>query len=252
MKIIILCLTLVSTTALAKNQDPLRFTPHITSEAYTQKQWGVSFQRSVGANLNSNFLLSSLTLAVSDRLEIGTVPTFYFHSLHAGNLSFKYNFWRSPIYMWSLGLNSVFFDIDQSSHGFPETLKGSDVGVSVTSIQLLLNYFPKWSDLKFGVNVNAITNRLTGVSEIEEELSIEEDWEFGLDISKPFQNKVDLTLGLGWLREFGAAANEKVSFGFGLSNRWYRAEKFFSSPTLGLHYSPEIGKVGLLLSSSIY
>jgi hypothetical protein len=231
---------------VSDNRD-IRFTPHITAEAWTHNQWGVSLQRSVGSNLNTDFLLSSLSLALTDRFEIGTSPVFYFLETHIINVSAKYNFWRAKHFLWSLGLNVSNFNIeDENGEILEEQL-------DLVSLQLLMNYIPSWTDFKFGVNLNFVEASISNLQNVDEDtLILGAEWEFGVDISKPIKEQFEITLGLGWLRESGITALEAVEFGFGLSVRMYRPNKFISTPTLGLHYSPDSEDFAFLISTSFY
>ena len=225
----------------------LRFTPHITSEAWTQKQWGFNFRRAVGSNINTNVLLSSLTVALTNRFEIGTTPFFYLEEEHLGNISLKYNFWRTKCYLWSVGFNAGGYKLeDEEGNALEEELR-------LFSLQLLLNYLPDWTDLKFGVNLNFVEAYISNLNGVEENtLGLDAKWEFGVDMSAPFRKDYEFTLGFGWLRESGITALEEVEFGFGISGRWYRPNKFISSPTLGLHYSPASSNIAFLISTSFF
>ncbi len=238
---------------LAKSREKIRaqsFTPHITAESLTRKKGKVSLQRAVGANLNTSVFLSSLNYAVTDRFEIGTSVIHYFNTLHRGNMSFKYTFWRSPHFVWSFGGNSANFKLDEAE--LPPEFQNKDIGVSITSVQLLLNYFPSWTDLRFGFNFNSINTHLNNVDQETEDLSLSVKYEFGMDINKSLNSDYDITFGLGWLRTAGVSALEEVEFGFGTSFRWYRQDKFLSSPTIGVHYTPETEDVEFLFSTSFY
>lgn len=229
--------------------ENLRFTPHITAEAVTRPKGKMAFQRAVGANLNTSLFLSAFTYAVAKRWEIGTVLLFYLIPEHRYNFSVKYNFYRGDEFFWSLGLSSFSSRLGKEPNE-PPPPKGVTLGI--TSLQLLLNYVPKGSRYKFGVNYNSISTDLVGLNGDDSSYLLGLEDEFGIDVSYNFRSPLDLTFGLGWLRQNGVSALEQVEFGFGSSIRWYRPEKFFSSPTTGLHYSPKSGSIEFLLSSSIY
>lgn len=239
--------------ALEKAEE-YRFTPHISAEAFTRPKGKFSFQRSVGANLNTNLLLSSFTYAISNRVEIGTVFGNYFYDLHQWNFTVKYNFWRTKQFLWSLGYSFSDNKLDKSE--LDPSLQNLDLRFFIGALQLLFNYLPENLPFKFGVNYNVVVTNLNGLSEEDEEsLVLGEASEFGLDISYSFssyQQPFDITLGLGWLRQDGVTALEDVEFGFGLSLRWYRPKKLLSSPTVGAHYSPDTGAKEFLFSSSFY
>lgn len=231
--------------------EELRFTPHITAEAYTRKKGKFAFQRSVGANLKTNLLLTSTTYAITNRMEIGTTLMYYLIDTHRWNATFKYNFWRTKQYLWSFGFS--FFESNLETTDMDPSLQNLDLKVSVSSFQILFNYLPIGSKFKYGVNYNTIVTSLYGLSEDEDnDLLLGSASEFGVDISYNFKQAYDITIGLGWLREQGVTALEEVEFGFGPSVRWYRPEKFLSSPTAGVHFTPKTSAVEFLLSSSFY
>jgi hypothetical protein len=237
-------------TKLATEEaEKLRFTPHITAEAVTRPKGKMAFQRAVGANLNTSLFLSAFTYSVSKRLEIGTVLTYYLFSEHKFNINFKYNFYRGQEFFWSVGLSTFSSELI-AEPGEPPPPKGVLLGI--TALQFLVNYMPLGSRYKFAANYNSVSTNLSGFEGDDETYEIGLANEFGLDVSYNFHAPFDLTVGLGWLRQDGVSALEEVEFGFGSSVRWYRPEKLFSSPTAGLHYSPESGSVEVLLSSSLY
>ncbi len=235
------------------NQEPKierRFTPHISAEAETRDRGKFAFQRAVGANLNTNTLLSAFTYALTDRLEIGTVLLNFTQEQHIFNFNLKYNFWRRPQFLWSLGFSFADFKLDTSE--LEPQYQNLDLRVGIGAIQILFNYIPFNSKFKFGVNYNVINTSISGF-ENEESIEIANKAEFGLDVSYAFEDRpVDLTIGAGWLRQIGFSAVEEVEFGFGSSVRLYLPEMFFSSPTTGFHYSPKSGSVEFLVSSSIF
>jgi hypothetical protein len=235
---------------LLESAQEYRFTPHISAEAYTRKKGKFSFQRAVGANLNTSMFLSTFTYALTNRLEIGTVPFYYIDKLHNANFNFKYNFWRSEVFLWSAGLS--YFESDLDKEGLDPSLQNLDLRVRISAIQILMNYLPKASKFKYGVNLNIVDTLLVGLTGNNDEFTLGSKTEFGLDVSYSAKSSIDITVGMGWLREAGVSALENVKFGLGSSVRWYRPKKLFSSPTAGLHYTPDTGSVGVLLSSSFY
>ena len=244
------CFPAIAENEFSKNEAStrvIRFTPHITAEAWTHPQWSLSLQRAVGSNLNTDFLLSSFNLSVTDRIEIGTSPLFYFTKTHILNFSAKYNFWRTKRFLWSLGFNAAAFNLED------ENGEELEAQINLLSYQILLNYLPGWTSLKFGFNLNYVEASLSDFEPgSDDELLLDGQLEFGLDISKPFHKNKEITLGLGWLRQSGVTALEEVEFGFGLSFRLYRPKKFLSSPTLGLHYGIDSENIAFLISTSFY
>lgn len=240
-----------ASTELQIEEQNIRFTPHISAEALTRKKGKFSFQRAVGANLNTSFFLSAFTYSVTNRLEFGTVLINYFVPEHKFNFNFKYNFWRGKEFFWSLGFS--FFENKIEDQFLDPQYQGKGLRLGINAFQILVNYLPLNSNFKFGLNYNLVDTTILGLNDEDDELVIASEDELGLDISYALKNRpLDVTLGLGWLRQSGVSSLEDVEFGFGSSVRWYRPKKFLSSPTTGLHYSPGSGSVEFLLSSSIY
>ncbi len=253
--IIFLCL-LISSVGFSKEYvgdkilqlDEYRFTPHISADAVTRKQWGMSFQQSVGSNLNTNAFLKSLTVAVTDRVELGTVPAYYFVENHIFNISAKYNFWRTREYVWAVGFSTAFFDIEDDG------LQEDSLIYNIGALQLLLNYFPDWTHFSFGLNLNIVNDTVRGLDANQNTVLQAGDavLELGVDVSHSIGDNTDLTYGFGFSRESGVTTFEEVHFGLGASARWYRPGKFFSTPTVGFHYTPEIENIELLISTAIF
>lgn len=246
MKVIIFLSILLVIFESAADDKALRFTSHITAEAWTSQRGSFSLQRAVGANLNTNFLLSSLNYSLLSRLEIGTTPINYFMDGHKFNLNLKYNFWRTPVYLWSVGYNLTVFRLKDD--------EGVDLGgdLQLNSLQIIFNYFPKWTILKFGMNFNVSSADFIDDQNDDNPISLKSQSEFGIDLSYPFLNSYAFTLGLGWLRELGFSPFEDRAFGFGPSFRWYRPDKLLSSPTVGVHFVPETGSFAFLVSTTFY
>lgn len=226
-----------------------RFSPHITSNAITRYPWKLAFERPVGGNLNTSILLNALVLAVHDRVEVGTVPLLFADDLYTVTL--KYNFWRSERFNWSLGLATYKFSIllepdSPLSNIYNWTL-------SSQNIELVLNYIPQWTYLKFGLTQTFASSSFRGSLGLSKVKSIlEHDYEFGIDVSYPCNKNLDLTFGFGKSREYGIEARENMFYGFGISVTWYRPGKLFSSPNFGVHYSPKNRHFNFLYNTSFY
>lgn len=226
-----------------------RFTPHITAEARTREKGKFSFQRAVGANLNTNLLLASLTYSIHDRLEIGAVIANYFVGNHIANINLKYNFYRTRDFYWSVGMSSSQSKLNNEDSD-PDL---DNVKIALAAVQILLNYLPEGSRFKFGMNVNLVNTSLVGIGGKEADFyEIGAAEELGFDVSHEFHDTLEITTGGGWLRESGLTALEDIEFGVGGSVRWYRPDQFISSPTFGLHFTPSNNSFELLVSTSFY
>lgn len=233
-------------TSKTQIEEEPRFTPHISTEAWTGPKGNFSLQRIGGANLNTTFLLSSLTYAVSDRVEIGTSLINYFVDDHVWNIQIKYNFWRSKHFNWALGFSNASYKFRDESGA-----SNTEVTVDLGGLQFVLNYFPDFTKLRFGLTITQLTDTARN-ADSNDKLSEINTQELGVDISYPFKEDMDLTLGFGWLRDQGISSDEDRNFGFGLSYRLYVPGFIFSTPTVGIHYTPETDDVNFLISSSLY
>ena len=228
-----------------------RFTPHITAEAVTRPKGKFAVQRAVGANLNTHMLFSSTTYAILNRVEIGTTLMHYFIENHRYNFNIKYNFYRGKEFFWSFGYSLTNYKVDTIGDGSGPPID-EDIELEYMALQLLFNYIPINSRFKFSVNFNILDATLHNWDGDDGELLLGLTSELGVDISYSFDEPYDLTFGFGWLREAGMSALEERAFGFGASVRWYRPEKLFSSPTIGVHYTPQNGQIEPLFSTTFY
>lgn len=125
------------------------------------------------------------------------------------------------------------------------------IEIQLTSIELAINYLPKNLPFNFGafytLSIFDIKDK-----ETKDKYFSDSSHEVGLDLSYEISKESDLTFGTGWLREQGIHALESTVWGLGFSYRYYLPDYFFSSPTLGLHYSPKNKEFSYLFSSSIY
>ncbi|MCO5114643.1 MAG: hypothetical protein M9899_10790 [Bdellovibrionaceae bacterium] len=228
-----------------------RFTPHITAEAVTRPKGKFAVQRAVGANLKTHALFSSTTYAVLNRIEIGTILTYYFLENHRYNFNIKYNFYRGKEFFWSLGYSLTNYKVETVDDG-SSTSTYEGVDLEFMALQFLFNYIPQHSRFKFAANLNILDAILHNWDGTDRKMLLGLTSELGVDISYSFDEPYDLTFGFGWLREAGMSALEERAFGFGASVRWYRPEKLFSSPTIGVHYTPQNGQIEPLFSTTFY
>ena len=223
---------------------------HITTDAKTGRVGRLSLSRSPGTNLNSNLLLSSLSVVVYDRISVGTIPILYFAENHRFNITLKYSFWQGEEWNWALASQYALY----RARGFVSDPPYDPyyIEVNAYSLQLVLNYLPRGSRWAFGYSLNHIfTDAAVAASSISES-EHKHVAEPGFDISYMWNEHLDTTLGFGWLRNDGLTAYESTAFGFGTSLRWKRPGAFLSAPQIGIHYTPKTDNVLYLFSTKIY
>lgn len=237
----------------SSTHEPRRFTPHVTSDART-RDWGkMAFQRSPGANINTTFLLSALTVTALPRFEIGTTPALYSEESHDYNLVAKLQMWRDENTDVALGIaNSRFrFSSLLLTNQLPHP---SEITLEIDSIQVTTNFRPKRSSTWLSLMVGRTFSMLRGDAlggKAGELRTLRYADEYALDVSHPLNDRFDLSVGCGLLRPFGLSAYEETAFGFGSTVAWYRPRQFFSKPSLGLNLVPSTQQVQFLFSSAI-
>lgn len=226
------------------------FTPHTTVDCLTRPWGGLNVQRSPGANMNTTFLMSSLTVAALPRFEIGTSLMLYGSRDHENNFNAKFNFFRSPVQDWSLGYSRIQYGL--SNQGFenpvdmPERMK-----FMIQSVQLATNIHPSFTRFQLGVALTQVYSVVDGADWLKNQTAKSVN-EYGVDLLYPVHNLLDLTIGAGAQRSSGMTAWEDVHFGMGSSLAWYRPRSIFSKPSVGFHYTPGKGDWQALVASKIF
>jgi hypothetical protein len=210
----------------------------------------ISLSRSPGTNLNSNLLLSSLSIVIFDRVALGTIPIFYFADNHRFNLTLKYSFWQGQEWSWALASQYALYRARGSLTDPP--YDPYYIEINAYSLQLVLNYLPRGSRWAFGYSINYIFTDAAIASNTVSDSEHKHIAEPGADVSYAWNSSVDSTVGIGWLRDKGITAYESTAFGFGTSLRWKRPGSFFSAPQIGVHYTPKTDNVLYLLNTKIY
>lgn len=247
-------LLLLILTVFSRADDPVVYhedlAAHITTNAKTGSVGQVSLSRSPGTNLNSNLLLSSLSVVVYDRVSVGTIPILYLVENHRLNLTLKYSFWEGEEWSWALASQYALYRIRGKLNTPPND--PYYIEVNAYSLQLVLNYLPQGSRWAFGYSLNHIFTDAAIASNSISESEHKHVAEPGVDISYSWSEHLDSTLGFGWLRNDGLTAYESTAFGFGTSLRWKRPGAFLSAPQVGIHYTPKTDNVLYLFSTKIY
>ena len=218
------------------------FTPHLTIDAKTREPGKVSFEPGPGSNINTNVLASSFVVAVYHRVELGTVPLFYVAGTKQSNYSAKVNFWRGAAADWSIGASVMEFDLGVLP-GFANDLK-----FQTTTLQLANNLRPSWTRWSFGFADTVSVSRITGDPLIQA-LTIRTANDLAVDASYPLARSLDMTLGLGSMRDEGYTAYEEAHLGGGVSFAWFRPGHFFSKPGVGVNFVPALQSWKFLFST---
>ena len=258
--ILFICLSILSTkTAFAQAQSNIvtringrtdkqwisrSFTPHLTIDARTRRPGKVSFQRAPGANINTGVLLSSVTVAVAPRIELGSMPVFYALKEHRYNYNVKWNFWKGDLIDWSFGYSQFSSEVRIEDDVESKALKFDN-----SASQIAFNLHPKWTRFIFSASYSGALTRITG-DKLIELYTTRQISDFACDLSYPVSRRLDVTVGAGSLRETGFSAYEDRKFGFGASTGVYFPNGFISKVALGTHYVPSIGQFQTLLGLS--
>lgn len=223
------------------------FTPHSTSSARTGEWGSVALQRTPGTNRNTNVLISSLTVTILPRLELGTAVLLHPSPYHISNYNLKLNFFRSDFMDWAFSYSnilwrSIFYDTGT-------TLIYQRLNIQ--SHSLTTNIHPEGSQFSYGLSAT-FSSTLLRVEALKAEHLETSEPEYNLDISYQLSEREDITLGLGTLRDQGLTAYEKTRFGFGISYALYRPQRLFSKPSVGIHYTPENGSFLWSFATTFY
>lgn len=220
------------------------FFPHMVSNATSLKSGKVAFQTTAGGSIASDVFISSLSLGIFKRFQIGTIPVFYFADEHKYNFNFKYNYFQSDSFRASLGFTHMKFNIGQMTEsGFTNP----PTSYSINLISLAFNYILPSSTYSFGFEYIRGTSHANNQALI---YSYEASDTWSADVIKKLTETMILSIGVGESQTEIAPRDESKSFGLGGSVTMLRPGKFFSSPKLGLHYLTESEKFLILATSS--
>lgn len=228
--------------------NPQLFNPVATSNSRTLGQWKVAFQRNPGANLNSNILVNSLSLGVSERFEVGVVPIFYGMESHKSNFNLKYNFWRGEDADWALNLSETRFiteikDVDGNMEK-PDLI--------LTTVGLSTNFHPDYMDSVVSAFISQSCGRINSKNGLVLVYSMKCTAEYGFDWQIPVKDRQWVTLGWAQLRQTGFSAYEPLQSGFGAAYSVRFPGALISRPSVGVYYTPDDGNMAALVSTTFY
>lgn len=228
--------------------NPHLFNPVATSNSRTLGQWKVAFQRNPGANLNANILVNSLSLGVSERIEVGVVPIFYGMEAHKSNYNVKYNFWRGEDADWALNLSETRFETEiKDSNG---NIEKPDL--ILTTVGISTNFHPDYMDSIVSAFASSSCGRIDSKDGMVFIYSLKCTSEYGFDWQIPVKDRQWVTLGWGQLRQTGFSAYESLQSGFGTAYSMRFPGALISRPSLGVYYTPDGGNMAALVSTTFY
>ena len=236
MKIILLIL-FFSVSAYAND-----YFPHISVNARTLTPGKISLQNSPGLGATTNILLSSLSVGIYPRVEIGSIPLFYFVDNHRLNYNVKVNIYDSNIFRSSLGVSRIEFRFEDSE--------------LLDKYKYILNYY-SWaanyifpnSVYSLGLTLNYASSHLTSTYFTE---TFDNNYEWSFDVIKKLNDTTIVSAGIGEHQDEITYKSTAKNFGSGISLTKIRPKKMFSSPRIGAHYLNKSKDFMYLITTSIY
>jgi hypothetical protein len=241
------------TAAAQSDWDPLPprriiFNPVVSTTARTLPQWQVGFQRTSGANINSNLLANSLSVGVFPRLELGVVPMFYATASGSSNFTSKLNFYKSDEVDGAIAFTETRFRSEVKTEG--KVTERPDLVLH--SAQIGLNYHPDGYDFTISPFLNQVTGYVDSTNTLTYVYSMETKTEWGMDVQWQMKDRQWLTFAYGFLRDAGLSPYENMNSGMGVAWSQFRPKEMFSRPSVGVYYSPNTGNVQYLISTTFY
>ena len=224
------------------------FNPVVSTTARTLPQWQVGFQRSSGANINSNMLANSLSVGVFPRLEFGVVPLFYATASGSSNFTGKLNFYKSDEIDGALSFTETRFRSSVKTDAGPT----EHPDLVLHSAQLGFNFHPEGSDFTISPFINRVTGYMDSANVYTYVDSLETKTEWGTDIQWQFKDREWITVAYGFLRDAGLSPYENMNTGMGVAWSQFRPKEMFSRPSVGVYYSPNTGNIQYLVSTTFY
>ncbi|WP_413943552.1 hypothetical protein [Bdellovibrio sp. HCB-162] len=249
--LILLCVFISSLNVLAEEsylEPRVHFNPVVSMSARTLPQWKVGFQKTGGANINSQFVANALSVGLLSRLEVGVVPIFYLTVPGSSNYTAKVNVYRGETTDWALSFTETRFKSKVTENG--KVIEEPDL--ILTSFQLGLNYRLSGSDFTFSPFVTNVCGRIDSSNGLILVYSLKCEAEWGLDVQYQIKDREWLTFAWGHLREAGLSPYEKMSTGLGMAWSQFRPKEIFSRPSIGVYYTPDTKNTLYLVSTTFY
>lgn len=235
-----------------KKAEPVQrelFNPLVSTTARTLPKWKVGFQRSGGANINTNLLNNALSVGVMERLELGTAPVFYVSSPGSFNYMAKVNFYRGDSIDWSATYAESRFEGEVVERGVVTenpnlVLRSLNVGFNTRPVAM--------PNVTISPFLNTVCTYLDSSESRTYAKSLECKTEWGLDWQYRYDFNKWLTFAYGQVRKSGISAYEDLHPGYGLAWSMFRSNAFISRPSVGLFHTPDTNNTLLLVSTTFY
>lgn len=242
-------LTLLTILLIITNNSTFaNFTPHMISKATTLPQYKLALETTPGGRVGSNFLISSLSIGVLDRVQIGTIPIFYIINgeNHKYNFNIKYNFFKSSNTSLAIGYTRIKFKLDSKQFS---SFQNPPTSYYINLTNLALNYLIPNSSYGLGFEY-VIGTSYANNSALVSSYEASDTW--GLDIMKKINSKITISLGIGDSQTEIAPTDDSKSFGYGLSTLYIDQFHYFSNPSIGIHYFSDANKFLGLFTADFY
>lgn len=223
---------------------------HITTPARTIHPGEFAYEPFPGVSGTALFLYNSLSVGITDWLQIGFVPLFALLPDHRFNANFKVNVVKEKYFQ--LGVGYSHFSIRLQAGDYIQEENGSrtyhpraDLGFAFFAA----NYRDPSSRFSWGLNYSYLipTSNSRLVEKVLREQT-EKKREWALDLSYQYFSNLYITFGIGMLRAETFELESPLSFGYGFSATILRDTHWFPRVTSGIHYSPSIDDTKLLIS----
>ncbi len=228
---------------------------HIAQSAETLKQLQWSFKPYPGANpagTSSSFITNSLSIGVTDNLEIGVVPLAWQggsdSQMRMQNFNLRYVLFRNGFWTFSSGLQRLSMD-------FKTPTAQSEIGINSLLLANTLVLNPNWR-----ITHNLVWRHMIGQTRYEyvDAQGNAQRFEFPLNTPAYNDNYLDLsyTKSITNVWSFGIShatdsvlgfnLAEKATWGAGISHTWNLRRSWLSQLTIGFHNLDNLGSRILL------
>lgn len=229
-----------------------KFNPVVGISARTLSPGHFAFQRAPIYNINSSFLLNSVTLSIIDRFEVGTTPSYYFSTKSPSYLNYmlKFNFYSSEYSDWTLSYAENRLKQNFTT-AIGETGETGVYKINLNSVQLATNFYPDFMNVDLGFFVSSICASSQILFKEQDQLGSACKFEYGADAQWPLQSNQWITFGSALLRENGFTPFEEKAIGVGAAYSIYRPGSLISRPSLS-YYATSVGNGFWTFSTTVY
>jgi hypothetical protein len=209
--------------------------PHVTVKAKTLTPKTFALESTPGGSINNSFIISSLSLGLTDRLQVGSVPTMYLAKNAQYNFNFKYHLYRSEQFNSSIGLSRFKFTLENYQE---------QIDFFINFISLSFNYTPSELAYSLGFTFNQATAYARGYWQSYQANS---EWMVDLILNDLF-NDYYLSFGVGRHQIDFAPNRDNSTQALGASLTSKAKLYRIKNARLGMHYLMHAGGALLLAS----